>query len=68
VSPPRLSIDFPCFAIGLNRAFEKCAGFVAPAAGRTGVDWAYAVATAKKPIAAAPRTVTNALRIEVARS
>jgi hypothetical protein len=38
MSPPRLSVDFPCFAIGLNRAFEKCGAFVAPAAGVTGAD------------------------------
>jgi L-iditol 2-dehydrogenase len=40
---------------------------VAPAAAVTGTDWACAVATAKKPIAAAARTVTNALFIEVSR-
>jgi 2-desacetyl-2-hydroxyethyl bacteriochlorophyllide A dehydrogenase len=67
VSTPRLAVDFPCFAIGLSRAFEKCAALVAPAAAVTGTDWACAVATAKKPIAAAARTVTNALFIEVSR-
>src|ERR1700724_1031642 len=68
MSTPRLAVDFPCFAIGLSRAFEKCAAFVPPAAAVTGTDWACAVATAKKPIAAAARTVTNALCIEVSRS
>jgi 2-desacetyl-2-hydroxyethyl bacteriochlorophyllide A dehydrogenase len=47
---------------------EKCRVFVVPVAGATGTDWACAVATAKKPIAATPRTVKNGLRIEVSSS
>ncbi len=52
-SAPGLTVDFPCFAIGLNRAWKNGLPS-APAAGVTGADWACAVATAKKPIAAEP--------------